>query len=141
MSSDAARPVMPIVNPDTEPFWDGCAVGKLLLQRCTACGRVRHPPSPICPNCLSDAQDWRQASGRGSVYTFVVVHEERRGWERLVPYVLAVVELDEGVRIVTNLVNVAPKDVAIGMPVEVTFATSTDVVRLPLFQPLTRAAP
>lgn len=141
MNGEIARPVMPVATPDTKPFWDGCAEGKLLLQRCTACGRVRHPPSPICAHCLSDAHGWFPASGRGSVYTFVVVHEERRGWEKLVPYVLAVVELDEGVRMVTNLVNVAPNAVAIGMPVEVTFAASNDATRLPLFQPATPRAP
>ncbi|MGH7032212.1 MAG: Zn-ribbon domain-containing OB-fold protein [Stellaceae bacterium] len=140
MNGEIARPVMPVANPDTKRFWEGCAEGKLLLQRCAACGRVRHPPSPICPNCLSEAHDWSPASGHGSVYTFVVVHEERRGWEKLVPYVLAVVELDEGVRMVTNLVNVALKDVAIGMPVEVTFAASNDATRLPLFQPATARA-
>jgi uncharacterized OB-fold protein len=133
------RPVIPLANPDTKPFWDGCAEGKLLLQRCAVCAAYRHPPSPICPLCLSEAHAWVPASGRGIVYTFVVVREARRGWEKLVPYVLAVVELEEGSRLLTNITNVAPEDVAIGMPVEVTFAELDGTTKLPLFQPRANA--
>lgn len=130
-----ARPVIPLANPDTKPFWDGCAEGKLLLQRCSACEAWRHPPSPICPNCLGDAHRWVAASGRGTVYTFVVVREARRGWDKMVPYILAVVALEEGPRILTDLTNVAPADVAIGMPVEVMFEELDGTTKLPLFQP------
>jgi uncharacterized OB-fold protein len=129
------RPVIPVANLDTKPFWDGCAEGRLLLQRCTACGTWRHPPSPVCPDCLGTAHDWLASSGRGSVYTFVIVREGRRGWEKMVPYVLAVVALDEGPRILTNLTNVAPEAVTIGMPVAVTFETLDNTIRLPLFEP------
>jgi uncharacterized protein len=129
------RPVIPVANIDTKLFWDGCAEGKLLLQRCAACQAYRHPPSPICPNCLSDQHAWVPASGRGTVYTFVVVREARRGWDKMVPYVLAVVELEEGPRILTDLTNVEPEKVAIGMPVEVTFEELDGTTRLPLFQP------
>ena len=129
------RPVIPFANPDTKPFWDGCAEGKLMLQRCSHCGAYRHPPSPICGNCLSDTHEWIASSGRGTVYTFVVVREARRGWEKLTPYVLAVVELEEGPRIVTDLTNVAPEDVAIGLAVEVTFEELDGTTRLPLFRP------
>ena len=136
-----ARPVIPVANPDTKPFWDGCGEGKLLLQRCAVCAAYRHPPSPICPHCLSDQADWVRASGRGKVYTFVVVRESRaRGWDKMVPYVLAVVELDEGPRILTNLTNVAPEAVTIEMPVEVTFAELDGTTKLPLFQPLGEGA-
>jgi uncharacterized OB-fold protein len=136
MSGDMARPVVPAANLDTKPFWDGCAEGKLLLQRCASCEAYRHPPSPICPHCLSDAHAWVAANGHGAVYTFVVVRETRgRGWDKMVPYVLAVVELEEGPRILTNLTSIAPEDVAIGMPVEVAFAELDGTTRLPLFQP------
>lgn len=131
-----ARPFIPIPNPDTKPFWDGCAEGRLLLQRCTVCEAFRHPPSPICPHCLSDAHAWVPANGYGLVYTFVVVREQRsRGWDKMVPYVLAVVELEEGPRILTNLTQVAPESVTIGMPVEVTFEELDGTTKLPLFQP------
>lgn len=130
-----ARPVIPFANSDTKPFWDGCADGKLLLQRCGNCDVYRHPPSPTCPHCLSAAHDWVPASGRGTVYTFTVVREARRGWEALIPYVLAVVALEEGPRILTNLAGIEPEKVAIGMPVEVNFAELDGTTKLPLFRP------
>jgi hypothetical protein len=130
------RPVIPLANVDTKPFWDGCTEGRLLLQRCAQCQAYRHPPSPACPNCLSEDCAWVPATGRGTVYTFTVVREMRaRGWDKMVPYVLAVIELDEGVRMLTNLTNIAPEAVTIGMPVEVTFAELDGATRLPLFQP------
>ena len=123
-------------NPDSQPFWDGCARGELLLQRCTDCGTFRHPPSPICTNCLSDRAEWIKASGRGTVYTFTIVRQAlARGWEERLPYVVAVVELEEGPAFLSNLVNVDPETVAIGMPVEVTFAELDGTTQLPLFQP------
>jgi len=131
-----ARPVTPLANFDTKPFWDGCARGELLLQRCGGCGAYRHPPAPICPQCLSAEHAWVPATGRGAIYTFVVVRETRaRGWDQMVPYVPAVIELEEGPRILSNMTNVSPEDVAIGMPVEVTFAELDGTARLPLFQP------
>ncbi|HEY3917236.1 MAG TPA: Zn-ribbon domain-containing OB-fold protein [Stellaceae bacterium] len=131
-----ARPVIPVANPDTKPFWDGCARGELLLQRCATCGAYRHPPSPICPRCLSERHEWVPSSGRGTVYTFTVVREMRaRGWEQMVPYILAVVELEEGPRLLTDLVDVAPEAVTIGMPVAATFAELDGTTRLPLFRP------
>jgi uncharacterized OB-fold protein len=134
---ELSRPVVPIANLDTQPFWDGCARGELLLQRCSACEAFRHPPSPICPACLSDRHDWVRASGRGKVYTFVVVRETRaRGWDKMVPYVVAVITLDEGPRMLSNLTNVAPEEVTIEMPVEVTFEELDGTTKLPLFQPM-----
>ena len=130
------RPVIPAANADTKPFWDGCARDTLLLQRCSSCQAYRHPPAPICPNCLSDQHEWIPASGRGSVYTFVVVRESRaRGWDKMVPYVVAVIELEEGPRMLSNLKNVEPEEVAIGMPVEVTFEELDGTTKLPLFRP------
>jgi hypothetical protein len=130
------RPVIPLSNSDTKPFWDGCAEGKLLVQRCAVCRAYRHPPSPVCPHCLSEKHEWVASSGRGTVYTFTVVREMRaRGWEKMVPYVLAVVELEEGPRMLTNLIDVAPEAVAIGMPVVATFAELDGTTKLPLFRP------
>jgi uncharacterized OB-fold protein len=130
------RPVIPSANADTKPFWDGCLRGELLLQRCSACQAYRHPPSPICPRCLSAKHEWVPATGRGTVYTYVVVRETRaKGWDTMVPYVLAVVSLDEGPRMLTNLTNVEPEAVRIEMPVQVTFAELDGTTKLPLFQP------
>lgn len=117
------------------PFWEGCSRSELLLQKCSACGTFRHPPSAVCPTCLSAQHAWLPASGRGTVYTFAVVRQAlAKAWEDKVPYTVAVVELAEGPRVLTELVDVAPNDVAIGMPVEVSF-TERDGVTLPLFRP------
>jgi uncharacterized OB-fold protein len=131
------RPVAPVPNFETQEFWDGCRRGQLLLQKCGDCGAYRHPPAPICSTCLSPQHEWVEASGHGTVYTFVVVRETRaKGWEQLVPYVTAVVTLDEGPRMLTNIVDVAPEDVKIDMPVQVTFAEAEDEMKLPLFRPV-----
>jgi uncharacterized protein len=127
---------MPAANPDTQPFWDGCARGVLLLQRCTVCSAFRHPPSPVCPNCLSSDHEWLEATGHGSIYTFVIVRESlRRGWEELVPYVVAVVDLDEGPKLVTNVVNIDPELVTIGMRGKIVFRPMNDAAMLPEFAP------
>lgn len=129
------RPIIPFATLDTKPFWNGCLEDRLMLQRCTGCGAFRHPPSPICPHCLADLHEWIAASGRGTVYTFTIVREARRGWEQLVPYVLAVIELAEGPHLLSNIVNIAPEAIVIGLPVEVTFAALDGSTKLPLFQP------
>jgi uncharacterized protein len=127
-----ARPIAPTVTPDSKPFWDGCTRGELLLQRCSDCGTLRHPPSPGCPHCRSAHSEWIPASGRGTVYTFTIVRQALgKGWDEHVPYVVAVIDLAEGVRMLSNVVAIAPEAVAIGMPVVVVFADG-----LPLFQPL-----
>jgi uncharacterized OB-fold protein len=133
-------PTQPIPNAETKPFWDGCAQEQFLLQRCASCNAYRHPPSPTCSRCLSDRFDWLPAKGTGTVYSFTVVREQSApGWSELVPYVLTVVELDEGPHVLTNLVNVEPEAVRIGMPVEVTFAALSDTMKLPVFRPAARA--
>lgn len=117
------------------PFWEGCSRNELLLQQCSACGTFRHPPSAVCPNCLSAQHAWVPASGRGTVYTFAVVRQAlSKAWEDKVPYTVAVVELEEGPRFLTELVDIAPDDVTIGIPVAVLF-TERDGLTLPLFRP------
>jgi len=116
-------------------FWDGCARNELLLQRCSACGTFRHPPSAVCPNCLSAQHEWVAVGGRGTVYTFAVVRQAlAKAWEDKVPYTVAVIELEEGPRFLTELVGIDPDAVTIGLPVEVSF-TQRDDVTLPLFRP------
>jgi uncharacterized protein len=117
-------------------LWDGTSRKELLLQRCSACGAFRHPPSPICQNCLSNLHEWVAASGRGTLYTYAVVRQALgRGWEEKVPYIVAVIELEEGPRFLSNLVDIEPEAVQIGMPVEVTYAECADAPPLPLFRP------
>ena len=131
-----SRPV-PTPSTQTKPFWDGCARGELLIQRCKSCQTVWHPPSPLCPNCFSTDYDWTPASGRGTVYTYSVIHHPfRKIWEPHVPYVLAVIELAEGPKLLSNVIDVAPDAVQVGMPVAVTFQPVSDTISLPLFRPV-----
>ncbi len=127
---------LPIPNPDTEPFWQGCSRSELLLQRCLSCRSYRHPPSPICDACLSSEHEWVRASGKGTVYSFVIVRESLRGWKFEVPYIVAIIELAEGSHILSNVVGVPVERVGIGMPVHVFFEQITDEISLPKFKPV-----
>ncbi len=127
---------LPIPNPDTEPFWQGCGRSKLLLQRCLSCRSYRHPPSPICDSCLSSENEWVPASGQGTVYSFVIVRESLRGWRFEVPYVVAIIELAEGPHMLSNVVGIPVEHVQIGMRVNVFFKQITDEISLPKFKPV-----
>jgi uncharacterized OB-fold protein len=130
----AAR-LAPTVTPDTRFFWDGLREDRLLVQRCDGCAALRHPPRPMCPRCQSLAWTPIAASGRGTVVSFVMPRHPRFPWFDD-DYVVALVELEEGVRLVTNLVDVAPADVRIGLPVAVRFTRFDDDLVLPLFAPV-----
>ena len=133
----APQKPLPIVDQDTQPFWEGCANGQLLLQRCGQCGALRHPPSPFCHECLSPANEWVAASGEGTVYSYVVVHRPfHPAWDGETPYVVAIIALAEGPHIMSNVVGVPVDQVAVGMPVKVTFERATDEITLPKFGPL-----
>ncbi len=130
----------PGISDDTRFFWDGARAGKLLIQRCKACAALRHPPGPVCPKCHSFEWDTLEASGRGSVYSFVVMHyPEVPPFEH--PNPIALIELEEGTRLISQLVGVAPGEVTVGAPVQVEFNTfgagDGDIV-LPQFRPLVR---
>ena len=127
---------LPIPNPDTELFWQGCGRGELLLQRCLSCRSYRHPPSPICDSCLSSENEWVAASGQGTVYSFVIVRESLRGWKFEVPYVVAIIELAEGRHMLSNVVGIPVEHVQIGMRVNVFFEQITDEISLPKFKPV-----
>src|SRR4051794_14795828 len=104
----------PSMTPDTEFFWAGVREHRLLIQRCTNCGNLRHPPRPMCPHCQSLEWDTIEASGRGTVFSFVIPHHPPLPWFPD-PFVVALVDLAEGTRLVTNIVGVAPEAVSIGM--------------------------
>jgi uncharacterized OB-fold protein len=115
-----ARPPRPTWDRDSAFFWEGIEAGELRVQRCMACNALRHPPTPICPGCHSFDWDWIVASGRGEVTSFVVHHHPPiPGLDP--PCVIALVELEEGTRLVANVEGIAPEDVAVGLPVEVAF--------------------
>jgi uncharacterized OB-fold protein len=128
---------IPLPTPETRPFWEAARRHELCLQRCTACAEYLFYPRAVCPRCLGTDLEWRRVSGRGTLHTFTVVHRGARGFPLGPPYVLAIVELAEGPRLMTNLVGIAPDPAAfsIGMPVEVVFEDVTDQVTLPRFRP------
>lgn len=121
----ASRP-QPHPDPDSAPFWEGVAEGRLLLQQCEACARHRFPPAETCPHCRSAEARWRPAGGRGRVYSWIVVRHPIPAeiFAREVPYIVALVELDEGVRLASNLLGIEPEAVRDGMPVRVVFHES-----------------
>jgi uncharacterized OB-fold protein len=132
----AVRFDLPTPDDDTRPFWDAARDGRLLIKRCASCGRAHHYPRPFCPYCWSRDVDWEQARGSGTVYTFSVVHKnDLPPFNERVPYVAAIVELDEGPRMMTNVVDCAIDDVEVGMPVEVTFRAIDEDVTIPVFRP------
>ena len=126
----------PILTEDNQFFWDAAARGRLVAQRCRGCGRLRHPPRPVCPDCHSLESEVIELAGTGSVYSYAVLHHPRNP-QFSYPLVAVLVDLDEGVRVMSNLVGVEPADVRIGMPVRVAFAPTADDLAVPVFEPLT----
>jgi uncharacterized protein len=132
-TSPAARP-RPAVNEDTEFFWEGARRGELLIQRCTACQTLRHPPRTMCGACGSFEWDTVRSTGRGELYSFAIHHHPPvPGFA--VPYIVALVELEEGTRLLANMTGIDPADVRIGMPVETDFLTIDDTYAVPYFRP------
>jgi uncharacterized OB-fold protein len=121
------------MSPDTEFFWEGARQGKLLAQRCSACQELRHPPGPACPYCHSLDYEITELSGRGVLYSYMVQHHPLApGFTG--PAIVVVVELDEGIRLISNLVDVDPEDVKIGEPLEVLFVDQEEGWTAPQFR-------
>ncbi len=125
----------PVPTPETKHFWDGTAAGELRLQRCRRCESAYLPPQPSCPRCASDDIEVVRSSGRGSLHSYVISHLAAPGFEP--PYVIAVVELEEGPRLLTNIVDAPPdpESLPLDLPVEVVFRDAGGAT-LPLFRPV-----
>ncbi|HTH28498.1 MAG TPA: OB-fold domain-containing protein [Sphingobium sp.] len=127
---------LPSPTPETLHFWQGCQAGELRLQRCVACRETYFPPRPFCPRCASREVEVYAASGRARLYSYVINHRPRpdMGTE---PYAIAVVELAEGPRLMTNIVNCpqTPEALELDMPLQVHFQRESDEITLPLFEP------
>lgn len=133
-----ARPVPQPITPEARPYWEGLKQERLMLPRCGDCGHVFWYPRVLCPRCQSRAITWVQSTGKGRLYAFEIAYQSfSKAMGVPPPYVLAMVELAEGPRMLSNLVNVTPDpgQVTIDMPVEVVFSKLTDDITLPLFQP------
>jgi uncharacterized OB-fold protein len=125
----------PGADPETEPFWNAVNEGRLLVQRCRSCGTHQLYPRWRCLRCRGQVE-WVEAGGGGTVYSFTVIRQNfSRSFRHLIPYVVTLVDLDEGPRVMSNLVGCDPADVRIGMPVRVRFESVSDEASVPLFEP------
>ncbi len=123
------------IDPDAAPYWEGVALGELRYQECLDCHQAIFFPRSVCPNCLSQKLEWRKSAGRGEVYAFTVVHRPPSAFVERVPYVVALVNLEEGFRVMTNVVECPVEQVRVGMKVQVVFGQGVEGQPLPYFRP------
>lgn len=133
--ADYNRP-LPVPTPETQHFWDGCRDGELRLQRCNSCKEVYFPPRPFCPACSSRDVEICKASGKATLYSYIINHRPRPDFGEA-PHSIAVVTLAEGPRMMTNIVDCpqTPEALVLDMPLEVTFEKASDEISLPKFRP------
>jgi uncharacterized OB-fold protein len=137
---DLRKPV-PAITPEAKPFWDAAAQQKLKIQRCKACRAWVWTPRPACVECGSENIEWNDLSGKGEVYSFTVIRQiagrgAPQAFQKDIPYVVAWVNLDEGPRLISNIVDCPVETVTIGMKVAVTFEQATKDVWMPKFKPV-----
>lgn len=133
--ADKSRLPLPVATPETQHFWDGTRAGELRLQRCDDCSGVYFPPRPFCPACGSRSVSVFTASGKATLYSYVINYRQHPAFDG--PYSIAVVQLEEGPRMMTNIVNTpqTPEALVLDMPLEVTFEEMSEQITLPYFQP------
>ena len=133
MNRPMTRPV-PVTDMDTKPYWDYCKQHELRVQKCLKCGKIYTPPSYICPHCLNIGSEWVKLKGKGKVYSFIIV---RRQYHPMLPppYVVAIIELEEGIHMLSNVVECKPEDVKIDMPVTVVWDDVSPEFSMPKFKP------
>ena len=124
---------LPVLDGDSQPFWEGIGRGELLIQRCDACQRHVFYPRSHCPHCFGDSLSWVRATGAGTIYAYTVVHQAYGSFAGDVPFVVALVELQEGVRMMSRISGSPPEAVRIGAPVQVVFEHINDELTLPYF--------
>jgi uncharacterized protein len=136
MAALISKPI-PVPTRETKPYWEGCKAHQLKIQRCAECGHHQFYPRIYCTKCMSDRVEWVEASGRAKVLSYTIVHRPvSPAFKEEIPYVVALVTLDEGPTMMTNLVRCAPDQLAIGLPVVVTFEDWTEEISIPKFRPV-----
>lgn len=134
MSASAGIP-LPRPTALSRPHWEGCLEGRLRVQRCRDCATHVFIPQPVCSGCFGEDLEWVDSSGRGALYSYTVVHRPQQpSFE--VPYVPIIVELEEGWYMLSNLKNVSPQEIEVGMALEVFFEPMSDEIALPYFRPI-----
>lgn len=128
---------LPVPTPETQHYWDGAKAGELRLQRCKDCSKTYFPPRPFCPECASRSVEVFKASGKGKLYSYIINHRPAPGFEDEAPYAIAVVELEEGPRLMSNIVECGqtPEALQLDMALEVTFEKIDEDITLPKFKP------
>lgn len=121
-------------DSDSRPYWEGLAQGELRIQRCHACSKAVFYPRSICPHCHSDSLSWIVASGKGTIYSYTVVHQAFGSFAEDVPFTIAIVELEEGIRMMSRIVDAARQRVEVGASVHVTFESVGEDLTLPYFR-------
>ncbi len=128
---------LPVVTEESRPFWEGCRKGQLMLQYCTECQRYQFYPRLYCMQCGSNALRWVEASGHGVIYSYTIIHQNKSPeFVNDTPYNVAIVQLQEGPRLLSNVVDVDLGELRVDLPVIVVFDHVTDVITLPRFRPL-----
>ena len=136
MSDDYAKAI-PIPGPESLPFWEGAKNHQLMLQKCFDCAHHWFPPSTVCTGCGSRNIEWAASSGKGKVFSFVVFHKlYHKGWDGEIPYAVAIVELEEGARMLSNVIGIPVEEVKCDLSVEVVFEDATSELTLPKFKPV-----
>lgn len=124
-----------VIDNDNGPFWEAARRGELQMQRCSACGHIRYPVAPVCPECLSEELSWVKLSGRGVVFSSIVFHQVyHMAFAKEVPYNVSLIQLEEGPRMFSNVVGLPPSEVRVGDQVKVVFETLAEDFALPRFR-------
>jgi hypothetical protein len=132
--------ILPLPNSSTQPFWEATTRGELVVQWCEECQEAQFHPGPLCRTCGGEP-GWKVTNGRGAVYTYTIVHQSRTPpFDKLVPYIVAMIDLDDGPRMMTNLIGCPVDEVHVGQRVEVAFAAEVDGIALPFWQPAVEGA-
>jgi uncharacterized protein len=135
---DATRPKpLPVVTEENRPFWEGCRQGKLLLQYCDTCQKYQFYPRLYCMHCGTEKPRWVEASGRGVIYSYTIIAQNKSPeFVHDTPYNVAIVQLEEGPRMLSNIVAIDPANLRVDLPVTVVFDPVNEVISLPRFKPV-----
>ncbi|MGZ8268377.1 MAG: Zn-ribbon domain-containing OB-fold protein [Burkholderiales bacterium] len=135
MSATEYKKPLPTLTEENRPFWEGAREGRLVMQKCGACGHIRYPISHVCPDCLSYEFEWTPLSGRGEVFSYVVFYQlYNKAFADDIPYNVAQIQLDEGPRMMSNIVGADNDAVKVGDKVEAAFEKATDEITIPKFR-------
>ena len=137
MAEEIYRKPVPVATPESDFFWDKTRKHELWIQKCVDCDTAFFYPRMICPDCLEDKIEWFKTSGKGFLYTYMINHSPPPGFEDEAPYAIAIVQLDEGPRMMTNIVGIenTPENLVLDMPLEVVFEDIVDDMSLPKWRP------